>query len=81
MSGGSAQPGRTGHPRLLATGGLYPKGPALPLLTKSVVRCRRRPPAPVSLQVTLFLRAPVSRLSGSRSPGLSCPELEAGLSL
>lgn len=37
--------------------------------------------SPVSLQVTLFFSAPVSRLSMNRSPGLSCPELEAGLSL
>lgn len=77
----SAQRGRTGRLRLLATGGPYPQGPALPLLTMSVARCCRRPPAPLSLQVTFVLWAPVSRLSGSRSPGLACPELEAGLSL
>lgn len=64
--------------RLLATGDVHPQGPCP---TTVVVMHFHRPLSPMSLWVTLFFWVLVSGLSGNRSPGLSCPELEAGLSL
>lgn len=59
-----------------------PRALPCPATTDNVIcETLSQPPAPMSLQVTLFFWASVSRLSGNRSPGLSCPELEVGLSL